>query len=167
MAKETLSNWQDRHKSIAYWWSVGFGSGLIKPAPGTWGSLVGLGIGYLFLQLPMPTTILISAAIIVTIISIYAIGIIEKSTGVHDAPEIVIDEFAGQWLAMVPLAVNGITLSSLIASFILFRIFDIIKPWPIIWLDKKVSGGFGVMVDDLVAGIIAAVVLWGLQITLF
>jgi len=159
MAKQSLSGWNKRYRSFAFWWSVGFGAGLLRPAPGTWGSILGLGIGYFLLQLPYAAGVLVLGALLITVISIFAIGVIEKSAGVHDAPEIVIDEIAGQWLAMVPLAFLPYGWLELGLSFLLFRIFDIIKPWPIGPLDRKVSGGFGVMVDDLVAGVIAAAIL--------
>ena len=144
---------------MAYWWSVGFGSGLLRPAPGTWGSVLGLFLGYLMLLQTQAVWLLIGGAATVTGISILAIGHIERSAGVHDASEIVIDEIAGQWLAMLPLALLPHGWFELGVSFLLFRIFDIFKPWPIGPLDQKVSGGFGVMVDDLVAGVIAAAIL--------
>jgi len=159
MAKQSLNGWESRHKSLAFWWSVGFGSGLLRPAPGTWGSLLGLFIGYFILLQSQAAWLLIGGAAAVTAISIFAVGHIEKVAGVHDAPEIVIDEIAGQWLAMVPLALLPHGWLELGISFLLFRVFDIIKPWPIGPLDEKVSGGFGVMVDDLVAGVIAAAIL--------
>ena len=157
MAKQTLSNWSERFKNPAYWWSVGFGSGLIKPAPGTWGSLAGLFIGWLLLQLPFAAISLLLATTITTLVSVFAINQIERKTGIHDAPEIVIDEFAGQWIALLPLALTEFSFIDLASAFILFRFYDIIKPWPIGWLDKRVSGGFGVMIDDLVAGLFAAI----------
>ncbi|UTW57445.1 phosphatidylglycerophosphatase A [Kordiimonas sp. SCSIO 12603] len=156
MAKQTLSNWQERYKSAAYWWSVGFGSGLIKPAPGTWGSLAGLLIGYGILKLPQSFWILLIFIAATTLLSVFAINQIERKTGIHDAPEIVIDEFAGMWVSLLPLTFASFGYIELASAFILFRFYDIIKPWPIEWLDKKVSGGFGVMVDDLAAGIFAA-----------
>jgi phosphatidylglycerophosphatase A len=164
LAKETLSNWSGRFKSAAFWWSVGFGSGLMRPAPGTWGSLLGLGLGYIILTLPYAGWLLLVGAAVITVISIRAIGAIERATGVHDAPEIVIDEVAGQWIAMLPLAFLPFSAFELGLSFALFRLFDIIKPWPIGPLDRNVSGGFGVMVDDLVAGAIAAAILTGLML---
>ena len=159
--KESLVNWNNRFKSPSFWWAVGFGSGLIRPAPGTWGSLLGVLLGVPLLLAPSPFFALMAGVLAVTAISIFAINSIERQTGVHDAPEIVIDEVAGQWLAMLPLAfVPDYGIAELLASFILFRIFDIIKPWPIVLLDRHVSGGFGVMVDDLVAGVFAAAALW-------
>jgi len=159
MAKQSLNSWEGRYKSPAYWWSVGFGVGLLRPAPGTWGSLLGFFLGYFILLQTHAQWLLIFGAAFVTVVSVVAIGRIEKATGVHDAPEIVIDEIAGQWLAMVPLALLPFDWLALGLSFLLFRVFDILKPWPIGPLDRKVNGGFGVMVDDLVAGVIAAALL--------
>lgn len=159
MAKQSLSGWDGRFKSLAFWWSVGLGSGLLRPAPGTWGSLVGLGLGYGLLMSPFAPWLLVFGALVITVVSIKSISVIERETGVHDAPEIVIDEIAGQWLAMLPLAFLPHGWIEVWLSFLFFRLFDILKPWPIGPLDKKVSGGFGVMVDDLVAGVIAAAIL--------
>jgi len=160
MGKKSLIEWPDRYKSIAFWWSVGFGAGLLRPAPGTWGSLLGLIIGLAFLQLAYSGWVLAIGAAVVTMLSIHCISSIEAACGVHDAPEIVIDEIAGQWIAMIPLALLPFSWLALVLSFVLFRIFDILKPWPIGLLDKKVSGGLGVMVDDLVAGLFAAICLY-------
>ena len=167
MAKQSLKSWDERHKSIAFWWVVGFGAGLIRPAPGTWGSLLGLILGYFILLQSWAAAGLLIGSAIITVISVMSINAIESITGVHDAPEIVIDEIAGQWLAMLPLAFLPYGVFDIALSFVLFRVFDIIKPWPIGPLDKKVSGGFGVMVDDLVAGIIAGVILWLLMLYVF
>lgn len=165
MAKASLSNWKNRHKFARYWLVVGFGSGLLRPAPGTWGSLAGLLIGGWLLTLEHTLLLLISLSLVTTIVSVLAIDSIENQTGVHDAPEIVIDEFVGQWIALLPLTIFGLSLYGLITAFALFRLFDIIKPWPIGWLDKRVSGGFGVMVDDIVAGLLAALLLYTLIAT--
>lgn len=76
--------------------------------------------------------------------------------GGHDHPGIVWDEFAGLFVTMIAVPV---TWGTVLAGFILFRLFDILKPWPISWLDKKVSGGLGIMLDDLVAGVFALAIL--------
>ena len=163
MAKQSLENWDARYKSLPYWLAVFFGSGLIRPAPGTWGSLAGLILGYLALTSGVGWLSLLIATLVVTIVGIWAINQIEKTTGVHDAPEIVIDEVAGQWLAIMPLAYYGWSEFGFLLAFGLFRLFDILKPWPIGWLDRQVSGGFGVMIDDIVAGIQAAAILFAMM----
>ncbi len=153
--KQSLDNWQDRKASPAYWIAVFFGSGLIRPAPGTWGSFAALITGYLLIAAGVSAFVFATAIFVVTIIGTLSIDAIERQTGVHDAPEIVIDEVAGMWLALLPCYYMDTSYALFIAAFVLFRVFDIIKPWPIGWLDRKVSGGFGVMVDDIVAGIFA------------
>lgn len=162
MAKQSLKGWQGRLKSPAYWWSTFFGVGMIPFAPGTWGSLMGAVAGYGLIIAGFDTVLMIAASLVVTLISIHAINRIEQATGIHDSGEIVIDEVAGQWLAMIPLtwAASSLTLENIAYSFALFRLYDIIKPWPISYLDKHINGGFGVMVDDLVAGIMAALTLY-------
>lgn len=157
--KQSLSSWNGRFRSPAYWIAVGFGSGLIRPAPGTWGSLAALASAHLFYEAGISVLVLFGIIIAVTAIGTYTIDYIERETGIHDAPEIVIDEFAGQWVALLPLFYGIASIERIIAAFILFRIFDIWKPYPIGWLDEKISGGFGVMVDDLVAGVYALICL--------
>lgn len=159
--KQSLSSWDDRWRSVPFWLAVGLGSGLMRPAPGTWGSLFGLLLGYGLIKAGMNVWLFMSFIITVTLIGNYVIEQIEKASGVHDAPEIVIDEVAGIWIAMLPIFHIANIEALLIAAFVLFRIFDIWKPYPIGWLDRKVSGGFGVMVDDLVAGVYALVCIEG------
>jgi len=163
MAKISLRTWPERHKSPAFWVVTFFGSGLLKPAPGTWGSLAALIAGYGLLIAgtgPVLMTVLVAA---LTLVSAWLIDGIERKVGIHDAPEIVIDEVAGLWLTLLPLAPSNYSPLSLAAAFLLFRLFDILKPWPICWLDTHVKGGLGVIVDDLVAGLFAAAILWFLM----
>jgi len=155
--KQSLDIWPSRWRSPAFWLSVGLGSGLMKPAPGTWGSLLALILGYVMITHGVSLEIFAAAIIGISLLGTITINRIEKLSGVHDAPEIVIDEVAGMWIAMLPLWHLGADYTLVILAFILFRIFDILKPWPIGWLDKQVTGGFGVMVDDIVAGIFAVV----------
>lgn len=154
--KQRLDTWPDRHKAPAFWLAVFFGSGLLRPAPGTWGSFAALIIGIWMVQ-TFDLSIFLTAIVIVSIAGTFAINSIEKQSGIHDAPEIVIDEVAGMWLAMIPFYFMEPTWWGFATAFLLFRLFDIIKPWPIGWLDKRVSGGFGVMIDDIVAGIFALI----------
>jgi len=130
----------------------GFYSGLLPKAPGTWGSIVGGILGYIILIfLPQSTLFLLS--ILVTLIAVKEINIYEKSNP-HDDKRIVIDEIVGMWFS---LSLAGGSIISLIFSFIYFRIFDIKKPSIIGQIDKKVKGGWGVMGDDIVAGISAGI----------
>jgi len=135
----------------------GLNSGLLPKAPGTWGSIVGGILGYIILlYLPQSTLFLLS--ILITLIAVKEINIYEKETGIHDDKRIVIDEIAGMWIAM---SLAGGSIIATIFSFIYFRIFDIKKPSIIGKIDEKVDGGWGVMGDDLVAGVVAGVLSAG------
>ena len=135
----------------------GLNSGLLPKAPGTWGSIVGGIIGFIILLfLPQSTLFLLS--ILVTLIAVREINIYEKETNIHDDKRIVIDEIVGMWLS---LSLAGGSIMTLIFSFIYFRIFDIMKPSIIGKIDEKVKGGWGVMGDDIVAGIAAGIMSSG------
>ncbi len=133
---------------IATW----FGSGLMRPAPGTWGSAAALpfGAGLMILG---PGYLLVGI-VLVTAAGVWASDVYGQARGISDAGEIVIDEVAGMWIVLlvVPLAIWPVLL-----AFLLFRLFDIAKPWPAGWCDRKLTGGIGVMADDVVAGIHAAI----------
>lgn len=131
--------------------AFGFGSGLAPKAPGTMGTLAAIPLWWLLAQLPLASYLMV--VLVSAIIGIYICGAAAKTLGVHDHGGIVWDEFVGFWIAMAALPV---TWTSVILGFVLFRLFDILKPWPISWLDKKVSGGFGIMIDDVIAGLAAA-----------
>jgi phosphatidylglycerophosphatase A len=131
-----------------------FYSGLSPKAPGTVGSFVALILGMFALEI-LSISNLFMIAILVTIIAVKQIDIYEKEVGIHDSKEIVIDEFAGMWLALSIAGVSsGMWIMGFIA-FIYFRIFDIWKPSIIGKIDRDVKGGLGVMGDDLLAGIFA------------
>lgn len=155
--KQSLNSWQDRWRSPAYWIAIVFGSGLMKPGPGTWGSLAGLAAGYGLIAAGASLVGFLVAILAISILGTVVIDRIEAETGVHDAPEIVIDEVAGMWIAMLPIYFVPAEPLLFVAAFVLFRLFDIWKPWPIGWLDRHTKGGFGVMLDDMVAGIFALV----------
>jgi phosphatidylglycerophosphatase A len=131
--------------------AFGFGSGISPKAPGTMGTLAAIPLWWLLAQLPLASYLMV--VLVSAIIGIYICGAAAKTLGVHDHGGIVWDEFVGFWIAMAALPV---TWTSVILGFVLFRLFDILKPWPISWLDKKVSGGFGIMIDDVIAGLAAA-----------
>jgi phosphatidylglycerophosphatase A len=158
--KQSLRNWPGRHKHAAFWIATVFGVGMLRPAPGTWGSLIGLLAGFGMVSLGVDGIEMIAWVAALTILSSKLINIIEVEAGFHDAPEIVIDEVAGQWMALLPIIPLAPHWGLYLLAFLLFRLFDILKPWPIIWLDRRVGGGFGVMVDDLLAGLMAAAALW-------
>lgn len=114
-------------------------------------------VGYSAISFGVPIEIFLLTIFMVSLLGTVAINQIEKLSGIHDAPEIVIDEVAGMWIAMLPLYHLGVGYAPLFLAFALFRLFDIVKPWPISWLDKQVHGGLGVMIDDIVAGIFAII----------
>lgn len=133
---------------LAHWLALWFGSGLIRPAPGTWGSLAALPPAAALAWLFGWPGLLIGTAVLVPV-GLWAIGRYMQAAGQHDPKEVVIDEVAGQWLALLPVA----TVWELYpAAFLLFRFFDIVKPWPASWADRSLAGPLGVMMDDLFAG---------------
>lgn len=141
--------------------ATGFGSGLSPVVPGTMGTLAAIPLYLLLVQLPLSGYIV--AVIIACLVGIKICQVTSDDMGVHDHGSIVWDEFAGFWITMliVPLFSQPITeWKWLLTGFILFRFFDMVKPWPIGWLDKRVHGGFGIMLDDIVAGVMAAIALY-------
>lgn len=137
--------------------AVGFGSGLAPKAPGTAGTLIAIPL-YLLMQ-PLP---LISYLLITTCLFIAGIWICTYTAeilGVHDHPSIVIDEIVGYLITMIA-APDGWLI--IIVGFVLFRLLDALKPWPISWFDRNINGGLGIMIDDVVAGIIALAIIQGL-----
>lgn len=140
--------------SVDHFFAFGFGSGLAPKAPGTFGTLAAVPI-YLVIQY-LPWAAYASWLIVTFALGIYWCDRSSKKLGVHDHGGIVWDEFVGYWITMF-LAPTGWLWVPI--GFVLFRFFDIIKPWPIGWLDQKVKGGLGIMVDDVLAGIYAFVCL--------
>lgn len=134
--------------------SLGFGSGLSPVAPGTAGTLVAV-ILYVPLSF-LPLWAYVAVLIVGTLLGIYLCRETSNKLGGHDHPSIVWDEFLGYWITML-FAPSG--WYWIVIGFVLFRIFDIWKPWPIYIIDHKVKGGFGIMLDDLVAGAYALVIL--------
>ena len=134
---------------------VGLGSGLSPKAPGTVGSAAALLLLPAFFAVGFYSSILI--ILIMSLVGIYICGKTADLMGVHDDGRIVWDEFAGQSITFLPLIyLNQISILWLLIGFALFRLFDIWKPWPIRIADQRVSGGFGIMLDDLIAGLWAA-----------
>ncbi len=132
--------------------AVGFGSGLLPKAPGTYGSLAAVPLCMLLVYLPW--YYVLAVIVLTTVIGTKACAVADEVLGMHDNSSVVIDEFAGMFVSVLfyPAAWYWAFL-----AFALFRLFDILKPFPISVLDKKIGGGFGVMADDLLAGIFAAV----------
>lgn len=134
--------------------AFGFGSGLAPFAPGTMGTL--LAVPIYFYLLPKDLFSYLMVCVVTFIVGIWICDKTSSDLGVHDHSGIVWDEFVGYFVTMIAMPVS---LFWAMLGFGLFRLFDIWKPWPINWLDKKVTGGLGIMVDDLLAGIYAAVTL--------
>ncbi|EKF75895.1 phosphatidylglycerophosphatase A [Alcanivorax hongdengensis A-11-3] len=143
-----------RMSNPVHFLAFGFGSGLAPIAPGTFGTLAALPIWWLCAQLPLWGYLL--ATVLIIAVGPYLCGKTSHDMNVHDHPGIVWDEIAGLMITMIAVPVSPWTA---LAGFVLFRVFDIIKPWPISWLDRHVEGGLGIMVDDLLAGVYAALVL--------
>ncbi len=140
--------------------AFGFGSGLSPKAPGTMGTLAAIPLWYLLAQLSQPAYILVVA--LCAIVGIFICGSAADKLGVHDHGGIVWDEIVGFWITMTFLPATYVYA---LLGFVLFRLFDILKPWPISWLDKNIGGGLGIMIDDVVAGLAAAAVIVLLQST--
>jgi phosphatidylglycerophosphatase A len=154
MAKFPSPTFSQLLKNPIHLLAFGFGSGLAPKAPGTFGTLLAV-----LLYLPLATLSLwayVAVVVFASIVGVYLCDRTAKDLGVHDHPGIVWDEFAGFWLTMIAIPA---TWEWILAGFILFRIFDIWKPWPIGWCDKRVDGGFGIMVDDLLAGLYSWLIL--------
>jgi len=131
--------------------AFGFGSGLAKKAPGTMGTLAALPMYYVLIQ--YFAAAYLPVLLVVSVVGIWICGKAADDIGVHDHGGIVWDEIAGYLLTMYWVAFSW---QNMLLGFVLFRLFDILKPWPISWLDRHVEGGFGIMVDDILAGLMAA-----------
>ncbi len=134
--------------------AIGFGSGLVPRAPGTAGTLAAIPLVLLAATLPL-------WGYLALITGFFALGVwvcheTLRYLGVHDHPVIVWDEVVGYMIGMFG---TPITWPAMVVGFVLFRAFDILKPWPIGWLDRHAPGGFGVMIDDVMAGLYTAAVL--------
>ena len=164
-AKTQLSPEQRRAllATPAGWLACGLGSGLIPIAQGTFGSLAALLPWLLLRELSLP--IYLAVLLLGFAVGVWACNVAGRALGVDDHRSLVWDEFIGQWITLIPLLLpaclpaSGFRWWMLLAGFALFRLFDVWKPWPIRWLDRHLKGGMGVMVDDVVAGMFAAIVL--------
>lgn len=125
-----------------------FGSGLIRKAPGTFGSLAALPFAAVILW-AAGNWALFAAALAAYGVGVWVSGIYARAGGDHDPGAVVIDEVAGQWLALAPLCLS---FESFLLGFVLFRFFDIAKVWPASLAERRLSDGLGIMTDDMVAG---------------
>lgn len=141
-------------KNPVHFLAFGLGSGASPWAPGTVGTVAAVPLYFLLAQLPLGLY-----ALVVGLAFVFGCWLCEKTSddlGVHDHSGIVWDEFVGYWLTMLALPVS---LGWALAGFVLFRFFDIIKPWPVRWADRRVDGGVGIMVDDVLAAVYAGGIL--------
>lgn len=136
--------------------ALGLGSGLIRPAPGTWGSAAGVIVGVILLRYLTPISFLILTALSF-VIGCYLCKKTCEDMGVHDHGSIVWDEFVGVWLCLS--AVPELSGYWIAVAFVIFRFFDILKPYPIKIFDQKLENGFGIMIDDVLAAVYGIVVL--------
>ena len=149
----TLLNKNFILKNTHHMIALGFGTGLYKKAPGTLGTLVAIPF---FLAINKADIYLqLLFAVMVFFLGIWSSNVTSKSLKLKDPSCIVIDEIAAFLLLLILISPN---LYQLIYAFILFRIFDIWKPYPILWLEKKYSGGFGIMIDDIAAALMALII---------
>ena len=144
---QVFSNWR-------HFLAFGLGSGLAKFAPGTFGTMVAV-------LLYFPLSQLSHWLYATCVVAAFTFGVwlcqgVSRDLGVHDHGGIVWDEFVGYWITMFLLPASW---GWALAGFAMFRLFDIWKPWPIGWVDKQVHGGLGIMLDDVIAGVIAGLLL--------
>ena len=145
-------------KNPVHFLAIGFGSGLLKPAPGTWGTLAGLMLSILLWNITQSNLFFIFLAVISFIFGCYLCQKTSNDLGVHDDGRIVWDEIVAIFLMFVFLPEYN--LFTYILTFISFRIFDILKPYPIRYFDEKLESGLGIMVDDILAAIFALISLY-------
>ncbi|MEE4331063.1 MAG: phosphatidylglycerophosphatase A [Wenzhouxiangella sp.] len=138
--------------------AFGFGSGLSPKAPGTVGSLAAMPFAVVLVQMPLWASL--GVVLIAFAAGIHLCSVTGRALGVHDHGGMVWDEFVGFWLVLLFIPFHW---AWWLAAFALFRLFDIAKPWPIRWLDRRVGGGLGVMIDDVLAGVYALLPLVLLQ----
>ena len=161
---------------LAWWLATGFGSGYLRPAPGTWGTLAGLAAWLLLVSGVRAVSgvwtpgILLAAPLILALVAVWAADRVVRETGQKDPSFIVVDEWAGIWFALTPLLFT-ITLqpqpvalwaARLVAPFALFRLFDIWKPG-VVDRAQRLPGGWGVVLDDVLAGLLAGLITWPLD----
>jgi phosphatidylglycerophosphatase A len=147
---DTLSPWHPA-ALLATW----FGAGLLPRAPGTWGSLAALPFAWL-LAAWGGWKALAAATVLATLAGWWAAAVYVRRNGRADPGEVVIDEVAGQWLTLILVPPDPWLYAG---GFALFRLFDIRKPWPVGWADRRLGGGLGVMADDILAGLYAGAIL--------
>ncbi len=145
-------------KDPVHWAAFGLGSGLLPWAPGTWGTVVGVVV---FLLLPeMSLSVYLALLVVLFVVGVWICGASARKLGIHDHGSIVFDEIFG---VLVTLAAVPREWPWIAAAFVAFRVMDIAKPWPIRDMDHGIRGGLGIMLDDWLAAVYAAIVLLLLQ----
>jgi phosphatidylglycerophosphatase A len=142
-------------KSPVHFLAFGFGSGLSPVAPGTMGTLAAVPVYWLMVHYLSPGWYLLSV-ILLLILGVWLCHVSAEKLGVHDHPGIVWDEIVGYLITMFAAPAGWMWV---LIGFVLFRLLDVWKPWPIRYVDKKISGGWGIMLDDILAGVFAWVLL--------
>ena len=150
LTKLVFSDWR-------YFIGFGFGSGLLPYIPGTWGTLITIPLAILMSHLPM--VLYIGILLILFILGVMLSQLLSDRLGEHDYGGVNIDEVVGFLCVMLPFSC---TWQHLLLGFILFRFFDILKPFPIGWLDKNVHGGFGMMIDDIAAACMSILTMYAI-----
>jgi len=130
--------------------AFGFGAGVAPKAPGTWGTLVAVPLFLLMQSLSLP--VYLGITLVLALLGVWLCSVAANDLGVHDHPGIVWDEIIGYLITMIAAPAGWLWW---VAGFLLFRLFDILKPWPINAIDKGVGGGVGIMLDDVLAGLMA------------
>jgi len=150
--------WKLSHPAVFL--ATGFGAGLLPRAPGTWGSLLAVGLAWGIAHVWGPVGLALGV-VLTFCIGVWASNVCIEKFATEDPKQVVIDEIAGQWLVLLVVPPGVLTYA---LGFVLFRVFDIFKPWPIGWADRTIKGGFGVMLDDILAAVFAMIVLYGITI---
>jgi phosphatidylglycerophosphatase A len=144
----------ERRTKVVLFLAQGFGSGLAPVAPGTFGTLPGVVLALALLPTPLP--VYIGITVLLLAVGIPLCGEAAIALGRKDPPSVVWDEIVGMLVTMTAVPLS---LTSILAGFALFRLFDIWKPWPIGWVDRRLQGGLGIMLDDIIAGVMACLLL--------
>ncbi|MBK8480167.1 MAG: phosphatidylglycerophosphatase A [Proteobacteria bacterium] len=147
-----VSNWVS---CLARLIATGLGLGYLPWAPGTWGTALAVALAFGLAGLTLGAYL--AVVLLITVVGTWAASVADRAWGTHDSGRIVIDEVAGYLLTVA--LVDRARWGPLLAGFVVFRLLDILKPPPIRWLDRRVPGGFGVMLDDLAAGLLGAALL--------
>lgn len=161
MQKHDMAVQDLRHRVLTDWRyfiGFGFGSGLLPKMPGTWGTLTAIPLVFAASYLPLWCSM--TLVMLYFILGAYLSGILSTELGVHDYGGVNCDEVVGFLCVMLPFPC---TWQYLLLGFVLFRFFDIVKPFPIAWVDCHVKGGFGMMFDDIVAAIMSMMLMFLVQ----